>query len=313
MSTIKKINWMYFITVVVLMIGSSIPIYKLTDSKMVLLLYSQLIIILPSLVYWFRTGQSYKELVGVRKIKLSTAALLVVFTFVMIPIMGFINTLSRFFAVDATTDTMVKVTEGNSFFVSLLVVAIVPAVFEESVYRGIFLKEYRKANPRVAIFLSAFLFAMLHGNFNQFTYALFMGIIFSLVIEATDSVVSTMIMHFIINGNSVVMMYLLPIINKVVSGKEQQVEELLDQAENITELGLLPTITMYGPQVAVCGVLGYLLLCAIAKSCNREDHMRQLFVRQYYDKPREKIVSLPLIIALAFLLCNMILVEVLSR
>ena len=39
-------------------------------------------------------------------------------------------------------------------------------------------------------------------NFNQMPYAIFLGIIMVLLVEATDSILSSMFLHFLINGFS---------------------------------------------------------------------------------------------------------------
>lgn len=40
----------------------------------------------------------------------------------------------------------------------------------------------------------------MHMNFNQMAYAVVIGLIFGFVVEATGSIIPTMIMHFLING-----------------------------------------------------------------------------------------------------------------
>ena len=104
-------------------------------------------------------------------------------------------------------------------------VAVIPSLFEESVYRGIFYNEYRKESPLKAILLSGFLFGIIHLNFNQFAYAFAMGIIFALIIGYRFNL-STMIIHLIINGNSILTLYLYP---KLI--------ELLDKAYGSSLLG----------------------------------------------------------------------------
>ena len=56
----------------------------------------------------------------------------------------------------------------------MLVMAVLPAVSEEFLFRGILYNTYRKTSPILGVFLSALFFALLHGNFNQIPYALFL-------------------------------------------------------------------------------------------------------------------------------------------
>lgn len=264
---------------------------------------SQLIIVLPSLIYLLINRINYKEAVRLKKIRPSTALLMIVFTFLVLPVMNFVNALSQLYATDTTSGTMMSITGKTPFLVSLIVIALVPCVFEESVYRGIFYNEYSKHNKIGAVLLSAFLFGILHGNLNQFTYAFAMGIVFAFVIEATDSIVSTMIMHFIINGNSVVLLYLYPkmmeylessyraaeqrgdtavlqMIESFVGGTNFSAEDMLANAsETVGSLTIIDVFATYGIQALIFGLLAFFLYKRIAKNENRLDKVKEMFSR----------------------------------
>ena len=55
-----------------------------------------------------------------------------------------------------------------------------------------------------AAFFTALMFGLLHMNINQMSYAIVMGILFFSLNEVTGSILSSMLVHFIINGISVV-------------------------------------------------------------------------------------------------------------
>ena len=84
-----------------------------------------------------------------------------------------------------------------------------PAVLEEIIFRGIFFFGYRKTNPITkAIFINSLAFAALHLNFQQFFYAFVMGWIFCLIDFSLDSIIPSMILHFIFNATQVSKAYL---------------------------------------------------------------------------------------------------------
>ena len=68
--------------------------------------------------------------------------------------------------------------------------------------RGVIYRSYQRKSPIFALFASAVIFGLIHMNFNQMPYAIFLGIIMVLLIEATDSILSSMFLHFLINGFS---------------------------------------------------------------------------------------------------------------
>jgi len=185
------------------------------------------------------------------------------------------------FVTNNTAGFMENILGNNGFIISLLLIAFVPCVLEETVYRGIFYNEYRKVSPIKGIILSAFLFGIMHMNFNQFSYAFAMGIIFALLIEATDSILSTMIVHFLINGTSVLIMYLYPklvqIFEKVYGPSYFNSSETLDSIQASLPLDFSSVILTYGLPAIVGTILAFIVYRAIAKNSGRWDFIKGIF------------------------------------
>lgn len=85
--------------------------------------------------------------------------------------------------------------EGSNRFLNILCSIILPAVFEELLFRGILLKEYRSYGTVLSIFVSSLMFAMLHLSLRNFFYYFFMGVVFSIITRASQSVVPTILIH----------------------------------------------------------------------------------------------------------------------
>lgn len=83
----------------------------------------------------------------------------------------------------------------------LIAIAIIPAITEEFVFRGIILGEYSAmgTKPLTAVMLSAAMFAMLHFNLYQFPVYFFGGIVLGYVAVITNSVLCAMIVHLLNN------------------------------------------------------------------------------------------------------------------
>jgi len=77
--------------------------------------------------------------------------------------------------------------------------AVLPAVTEELVFRGIVVGEYESYGPGFAVVLSAVTFAMSHFNFARLPMYLFSGIVLALVLYATRSLVASMLIHSLNN------------------------------------------------------------------------------------------------------------------
>lgn len=82
---------------------------------------------------------------------------------------------------------------------AVIAVAVVPAVTEEFLYRGIILTEYEKNGLPLAVILSSLTFGLIHFNPVRLPIYLFYGVVLSLVIYATRSLVASMIVHTVNN------------------------------------------------------------------------------------------------------------------
>lgn len=86
-----------------------------------------------------------------------------------------------------------------SIFLSIIRIAIIPAIGEEFVFRGAILNILKPYGGKFAILSSAFLFGVYHGNVDQFTFAFLTGLYFGYVTYKTESIIPSVVMHFINN------------------------------------------------------------------------------------------------------------------
>lgn len=87
--------------------------------------------------------------------------------------------------------------------------AIVAPVCEEFWFRGLFMQSLRRYGNGVAIFISAVLFGLTHGNFQQFFYATAVGIVLGYVAVATESITTSTVLHAMLNSVAGIMMVFL--------------------------------------------------------------------------------------------------------
>ena len=81
--------------------------------------------------------------------------------------------------------------------------AIVPAVSEELLFRGLILAALLPYGKKTAIFGSAVMFAIMHQNFAQTIYTFGMGIVLATIVIETKSIWGAMLLHFLNNLFSV--------------------------------------------------------------------------------------------------------------
>ena len=90
--------------------------------------------------------------------------------------------------------------EGFGFVGVLVTVALLPAIFEECMFRGALLKGLRAFGKTGAVLLCGGLFALYHQNPAQTLYQFCCGVAFALVALRAGSVLPTILAHFINNA-----------------------------------------------------------------------------------------------------------------
>ena len=86
--------------------------------------------------------------------------------------------------------------------VAILYGCLIAPVTEELFYRGMLLKLFSKANQRFAIFFSALLFGLGHGNLPQFLLAFLVGIFLGHITMKHNSIIPAIICHIVVNSKS---------------------------------------------------------------------------------------------------------------
>ena len=88
----------------------------------------------------------------------------------------------------------------DNLMLSILVMAVLPAIFEELLFRGILFTSFnKKYGFMIAAFVSALLFGVYHMNWIQGIYAFIFGLAFAYSYYKSNSIFVSIIFHFINN------------------------------------------------------------------------------------------------------------------
>jgi membrane protease YdiL (CAAX protease family) len=98
-------------------------------------------------------------------------------------------------------DTFISKGDGSvpSNIYLLIAYALIPAICEEFIFRGVLCREYEKGGVVRSVVFSALFFAMLHFSFVNILTYLFSGVILALVLYASRSLIGAMLAHFLYN------------------------------------------------------------------------------------------------------------------
>ena len=122
---IKKINLVFLACILLSVVIPFLPLNFLNERPVLQIIFSQTILVLPTVVYLAVNKLSYKETVGLKKMKLGDMAFCVLFAITIQPLMALINALSMVFAKNTTGLFILQLTEKVSFLPALFLMAFI--------------------------------------------------------------------------------------------------------------------------------------------------------------------------------------------
>lgn len=249
----------------------------------------------------YRSEKIISDVLGFRRIKISTALMTILYTVLVMPLSTLANVISMIF-VDNTVESIAGDVLDVPFIIMFFLMAVLAPFGEELVFRGALFRGLRRSgNIFGAVMLSALLFALMHLNFNQAAYALLLGIMMALAAEATGSTTTSFIMHLFFNGQSVCIMYLSDRLSMDI------LEEELETAFTAQEMTFV--IAVYLLLSVVCTAIAFCVLTWMAANEGKQNFLRMVWVSRKIK--REKLWSICLIIGIVIALIYMIVAEVL--
>lgn len=259
--------------------------------RMVLQFLVQLFIAFPAIAYLSMRKISLKDGLMLQTIGWKELLLLLPLAPCMNRIAEVINVVSQLFTVNTVSGSMAELVLNYPFPFAFFTIALVPAVCEEVVFRGVLYRGYRKCGVWVAILLTAFLFGMAHMNLHQFFYAAVLGVLFAQVNETTGSIVPSVFLHMYINGRSVVNLFL----------TVKDSKELLQERVNVDFAMVSDYLNSNFPWI-LAAMVGTVLILFLLKRCKgKEDKREELLVRKEEIGAKEEKGGLLTAISPAFL------------
>lgn len=93
------------------------------------------------------------------------------------------------------------------YIISLISLAVIPAVCEELFFRGVIVNTLKTKGNLFAIFMSAVMFSLFHFSLSQLIYPFCFGLILAIVYLKTKNILLPILLHFTNNALSVTMQY----------------------------------------------------------------------------------------------------------
>ncbi len=179
------------------------------------------IILMPSLVYIKFNENSFSDVLKLNPLRVKDLILVILITILLYPVAVF------FQAIFISIINLVKPIIPNQmplpknlfdFIKSIIVIAIVPGICEEIMFRGVILDGYKKIGYKHAIAISSILFGLMHFTLANLIGPTILGVAFAIMVYRTNSIYSSIIAHIINNSIAVFLGYLIETNQEILDG-----------------------------------------------------------------------------------------------
>lgn len=158
---------------------------------------------IPGLFYFLVSGRSVSETIKTSYVRQNELWALVFIGMAVAMISNIatniIQTNFSFFGIENSVNMSENVTNPLEIILCIVSTAIVPAFAEEFAFRGIFMGTLRKFGDTFAIITSAIVFGAMHRNISQIPFAFLLGLVLAYVDCKTNSIIPSIIIHFLNN------------------------------------------------------------------------------------------------------------------
>ncbi len=169
----------------------------------------------------------------------------------------------------------------------VFLMCVVPALFEETLFRGTILNGMREKGKVYAVMMSALIFMLMHGGPDQTIHQFILGVILGFVLVYSGSIWATVLIHFLNNFYSVTAIYIMGL----SAGTETEVA-----SETLPSWGSLALTLVIG--ISVASIAAYLIyLCikgmiAVRKNVEKKDKEKFLELLDKKELSEKEIVWL---------------------
>lgn len=309
----KKANWAFLFMIIAYIAAAVLASFFLPSAANNILVSNLLVevaIFIPILIPMLISKEKMTVFLEFHKIKPGSVLMTGLYTFLTMPVLMLFNVISQFWVENEVTSMIDSYQIANMPFGLLwLSMGVIAPVFEEVICRGAVYRSYRRSGSAFkAMILSAVIFACLHMNFNQAAYAVVMGLLAVLLVEAVGSLWPSIIYHGLINGSNCLLMYFsLKIDPDVFSRQEVTLDTLFYGTGSALILA------------AAFAPFAFAVLVWIEKHEGREGALRAIWRdRKWSPEPymnkkgklkKDKLITVPLVLAL--ILCLLVMTGIL--
>ena len=120
------------------------------------------------------------------------------------PLSGLFTRVLSKLGYDHRPNYFIPLNNGGLFALAFLALTILPALGEESMIRGVLMSGAKRKSPMFAVFFTALIFALIHGNLNQLIHQFLLGAVAGYLAYLSGGIYACAMVH--ITNNAMAMM-----------------------------------------------------------------------------------------------------------
>ncbi len=212
-----SVNWLLFFNIILYVIITEAVIvinsyfsYERPDAYVTRIVVQIFAILLPLIIFTRSKNINFQKFYRFNKISPKNCAIIAVLgvssQFIGTVLKAFSNMIFTVFKIPYSVESeAISVPDsGGKFLVAFIGLALLPALAEELLFRGLVVRSYEKWGTKSAIIISALLFGILHLDISSLLATIFMGLLLAYVVVKTDSILAGMLLHLVNNFTAII-------------------------------------------------------------------------------------------------------------
>jgi membrane protease YdiL (CAAX protease family) len=219
-------------------------------------------ILLPTLLILYMSKHNIKDVLRLNMPKAREVILAIALPVILFPAVLCLGNIALLIIeyIFNTTDVSATMNFMNyNIFLLIFLVALLPGICEETLFRGVLLKGFQKNGIVFGIVLSSILFGMVHMDFQRFIAQAAMGAVAGIIVYRTNSIFCGMIVHFTHNAIALGLAFLA---SSLLSGSEA--------AADVPAVGMMSMVITYLYVAAAFAAISIPLFMALFKVTRRK-------------------------------------------
>lgn len=278
----------------------------ITDTRIRLMFSHIILFLVPAVIYFVVTKKNVKETLRLNKLHIEDVGIILLISVLTYPLMSCAAMISSMF-VENDVGAYISSISSTPYIVMILLFGVMPAITEEVTLRGIVLSGYNNQSKVKASLVTGILFGIFHLDLHQLLYASVLGFVMAYLVRVTNSIFSSVILHFTVNSMSVTLQKITALGSSAATASSDSVD--LTALSLSEKMGYIQVAVFFG--ICIFGVIFKLL-----KVLERWDRERKLAYglpldEEIYrsDDEKENIINIPLILIVVIYVVTMFLIN----